>query len=291
MPDIRLILPLTVALFILTAGCIGQEQNAKSASWNLSPDGSVRFTLPDIPVEEKILEDNKNLTVADLIFKGFAGDVHAILVSPKDPMAFLVWAPGANNPASGYQEYMKYYPLHDIGVLIIDVRGNGGLTPGYPMDVEQDVALYLKGDWPQWYLIAADMISAQNYLREKYPTVPVYAVGDSNGGRYAALAAQSDEEFAGYIGISTSGFQKMGNRYSPPLKDFLLSIDPEVKVERITPRPVIIFHAPADPVIPFEDGRTLAEAAGNSARFISFNGTHGGNREVDDAIISYLHAT
>ena len=42
---------------------------------------------------------------------------------------------------------MKYYPIHEIGVLILDIRGNGGITPGYPMNIEQDVDLFLQGKW------------------------------------------------------------------------------------------------------------------------------------------------
>jgi hypothetical protein len=72
------------------------------ASWNLSPDGSIGFSVPETVIEERVLEEGRNLISTDLIFKGFAGDVHAILVSPKNPAAFLVWAPGANNPAAGY---------------------------------------------------------------------------------------------------------------------------------------------------------------------------------------------
>ncbi|PWR75685.1 alpha/beta hydrolase [Methanospirillum stamsii] len=289
LPDIRLIavfFALVSGAFVM--GCSGPGEETIGSSWNLSSDGSIRFTFPEVKVQESVTEKNANLTVTDLMFKGFAGDVHAILVSPKKPNAFLIWAPGANNPASGYLDYMKYYPAHDIAVLIMDVRGNGGLTPGYPMDIERDAGLFVKGEWPQWYLIAADMISAQQYIHRIFPSVPVYAVGDSNGGRYAALAAGSDPGFAGYMGISTSGFSHIGDQYSSPVREFLLSIDPEVQVPEIIPRPVMIFHAPEDPVIPFEDGRALAGAAGDKAIFISFNGTHGGNREVDDHIITFL---
>lgn len=286
--NILLVLILTISL--LGTGCtnIGDDEEKPVASWNLTEDGSIEFSIPKTAVDERVQEDGSNLTTTDLIFKGFAGDVHAILVSPKNPVAFLIWAPGANNPATGYVEYMKYYPVHGIGVLIMDVRGNGGTNPGYPMNIEKDAELFTQGAWPQVYLISADMITAREYLHEKYPDIPVYAVGESNGGRYAALAAGSDPDFAGYIGISTSGFHRIGEDYTSPIREFLLSVDPDVQVVRITPRPVILFHAPDDSVIAITEGESLATSAGKGTMFIPFNGTHGVNREVDDRIITLV---
>ena len=285
-----LLMALILAISLLCAGCTdsGGEERKPVASWNLSPEGSIGFSVPMCVVDEQALEDGRNLTKTDLTFKGFAGDVHAILLSPENPVAFLVWAPGANNPAEGYAEYMNYYPQHGIGVLIMDVRGNGGTTPGYPMNIEKDAELFVQGAWPQFYLIAVDMIAARKYLEHTYPNIPVYAIGDSNGGRYAALAAGIDPGFAGYIGISTSGFHRIGEDYTSPIREFLLSIDPDVQVGRITPRPIILFHAPDDPVIAFAEGEALATSAGKEAMFIPFNGTHGVNREVDDRIITLV---
>jgi len=156
------------------------------------------------------------------------------------------------------------------------------------MDIERDVDLFLQGKWPQFYLIVTDMISAREFLKSEYPGTPVYAVGDSNGGRYAAIAAGSDKDFTGYIGISTSGFHRAGNQYSSPVREFLLSIDPDFQVSNISPRSITIFHAPDDPVISYAEGQSLAQSAGTGGIFISFNGTHGVNREVDDRIISLL---
>jgi alpha-beta hydrolase superfamily lysophospholipase len=284
-----LVLLLILGICIISAGCVNPEgEHTSAASWNLSPDGSIGFSIPQSTTREQVLEKEENLTTTDLIFKGFAGDVHAILVSPDDPAAFLVWAPGANNPAAGYAEYMKYYPPHGVGVLVMDVRGNGGLTPGYPMNIEKDAELFVQGSWPQYYLNGVDMITARRYLEDRYPGIPIYAAGDSNGGRYAALAAGSDPGFAGYIGISTSGFHRIGENYQSHLREFLLSIDPDIQVGRIPPRPVMLFHAQNDTVIPFSEGQELAQSAGQEAVFIPFNGTHGVNREVDDIIITRL---
>jgi len=287
--------PLILAILLLCcmigAGCTGsQKESDIAASWNLSLDGSITFSLPPCQTDENVQSTADNMTITDLVFRGFAGSVHAILVCPKQPYAFLVWAPGANNPAAGYVDYMTYYPRHGIGVLIMDVRGNGGLTPGYPLNIERDLDLFVQGQWPEFYLNAADMIIARHFLQERYPKTPIYAVGESNGGRYAALAAGADPGFTGYIGISTSGFHQIGRNYTSPVREFLLSIDPEIQTRTISPRPIILFHAPDDPIIPFAEGEMLAQAAGNETVFFPFNGTHGVNREVDDTIIDLLSA-
>ncbi|MDD1724242.1 MAG: alpha/beta hydrolase [Methanospirillum sp.] len=289
------ILTLVVMIALVTsAGCTGATEKEKKqdvASWNLSRTGEISFQLPPARVTTGIIEENSNLTVENLTFSSFAGDVHAVLVVPPHPSRMFVWALGANNAASGYIEHMKYYPPEGVGVLILDIRGNGGVTPGYPMNIERDFSMYANGEWPQFYLITADLIQAGEYLHERYPGIPVWAVGESNGGRYAALAAEADPGFSGYIGISTSGFDRIGNRYESPAREFLLSIDPTVSVRAISPRPVILFHAPDDPVIPYRDGQNLSLAAGPDAIFIPFNGTHGVNREVDAEIIRILQET
>lgn len=282
---------LVLIALMASTGCTGvteKEKQQDTASWNLSPDGEISFQLPPARVTTEIIEEDSNLTVENLTITSFAGDVHAVLVTPPHPSKMFVWALGANNAASGYIEHMKYYPPEGVGVLILDIRGNGGVTPGYPMNIERDFYAYANGKWPQFYLIAADLIQAGTYLRERYPGIPVWVVGESNGGRYAALAAEADHGFAGYIGISTSGFDRIGNRYESPAREFLLSIDPTVSVRAISPRPVILFHAPEDPVIPFRDGQNLSKAAGPDAIFLPFNGTHGVNREVDADIIRIL---
>ena len=289
------ILCLVLITFILCigAGCTGAEKKDEitiTPAWNVSEDGLVKFTLPPATLINKTREQNENITVEDLTLTGFSGDVHAVLVTPPKPEVIIIWAPGANNAASSVAEYLKEYTSRNIAVCVLDIRGNGGggLTPGYPMDIQKDLNLYLNGEWPEFYLIAGDLIRLEGYLTERFPSVPVWISGESNGGRYAALAASADQNITGYIGISTSGFGKMGEQYKTPVRDFLLSIDPDITVPSINPRHVILFHAPEDPIIPYNEGLALAEAAGDNAKFIAFNGTHGVNREVDREIFPIL---
>jgi hypothetical protein len=182
---------------------------------------------------------------------------------------------------------MTEYARSGYAFLFLDMRGNGGETPGRPLNLDDDFGRFTSGLTPQYYSCIGDVILVADYLGKRYH-VPVYVVGSSNGGRYAAIAAALDPEISGYIGISTSGFGSPGNAYAGDARRFLLSVDPDTYITRIAPRPVLIFHAQLDPVIPLEQGKALYDSAGEPKQFIVFNGTHGINSEVDREIFTFL---
>jgi fermentation-respiration switch protein FrsA (DUF1100 family) len=144
------------------------------------------------------------------------------------------------------------------------------------------------GEIPQYYLSICDLVSARKMLAGKYQ-VPVYTMGSSNGGRYAAVAAGVDPDFAGYVGISTSDWGLLdsvvkGGYTGDPVR-FAASIEPSTYIERISPRPVWLFHAKGDPVIPFERGEQLFSPAKEPKTFMEFSGDHGINPDVDEMVI------
>ncbi|MDD1728434.1 MAG: hypothetical protein LUQ50_05110, partial [Methanospirillum sp.] len=232
------------------------------------------------------LKADGNATIEALTLTNFGGNVSAVLITSDHPKEGAVWAPGAGVPASGHIDHLLAYAHQGYAVLVVDVRGNGGNTSGYPMNIERDYGKFSAEEWPQIYLIIADMIDADRYLHERYGPIPIWMVGESNGGRYAAVAAAIDKQSAGYVGISTSGFERQGDQYQGTARSFLLSIDPDVMGPTIAPRPSFIIHAPQDPIIPLDSGKKLATVLGDSAQFFTFNGTHGVNDEVDQIILN-----
>jgi predicted peptidase len=114
-------------------------------------------------------------------------------------------------------------------------------------------------------------------------------MGSSNGGRYAAVATGVDPDFAGYIGISTSDWGILDSANQAGDKGdiirFASSLEPSTYFKKISPRPVWIFHAVNDTVIPFDNGRQLFEDAREPKTFIEFSGEHGINSDVDDRIL------
>jgi fermentation-respiration switch protein FrsA (DUF1100 family) len=131
-------------------------------------------------------------------------------------------------------------------------------------------------------------MSAQKLLTKKYQ-VPAYAMGSSNGGRYAAVAAGVDSAFAGYVGISTSdwgvkdAFVQQG--YTGEPVRFASSIEPGTYIGKIAPRPVWIFHTQKDPIIPFANGQQFFAQAGEPKIFMAFSGDHGIDPDVDEKIL------
>jgi dienelactone hydrolase len=274
---------LTVGL-ILGAGCIGTGPGVPS--WSVTGDGYLDVSCPVPPSpNESILEKNASLTISKVSFKNIDEEVYGLLAAPPNPRGALVLAPGAGVTKEAERARVETYALAGCAALVLDLRGNGGETRGIPFNLELDYLAFDVGAWPGFYETVCDLSAARGIVASRW-RVPVYAMGASNGGRYAAIAAATDRDFAGYIGVSTSGFGLAGMRISSGnASRFLLSIDPEHAIGKIAPRPVWIFHSREDPVINFTLGQELYGRAGNRKEFIVFNGTHGENAEVDRRVM------
>jgi dipeptidyl aminopeptidase/acylaminoacyl peptidase len=270
------------------AGCTGTP--AKS-SYSVDENGVLSLTCAPVTTTEEVLAANDTYTKSRIVMHTGSGDVVMYLAAPKDPVAALVYAPGAGEKIAAHGERMARFASAGYAFLFVNMRGNGGETAGLPFGqqlVQQDYARFEKGEMPQYYLSICDLISAQRLLTGKY-NVPVYAVGSSNGGRYAAVAAGIDPQFAGYVGISTSdwGFSDslLRQGISGDPARFAASIEPGTYLGNIAPRPVRVFHARDDPVIPFASGEKFFEKAREPRNFSEFTGTHGINSDVDEKII------
>jgi fermentation-respiration switch protein FrsA (DUF1100 family) len=266
------------------AGCLSM---APHASYQVTPMDRLSLIVPEPTVQEEILSDHDGITVSRLSFKNIDEQVYVLLAVPESPQAAIVLAPGAGVKKEGHQTRAETYARTGIAMAVLDIRGNGGETAGTPLDIEGDFNLFRQQSWPQYYAIVADMIATREILASRYQ-VPTYAMGESNGGRYAAIAAAADRNFSGYIGISTSGFGLAGNRYNGEERKFLLSIDPDHAIADISLRPVLIFHAPDDSIIPYTDGRALYGHAKEPKEFWNLTTGHGLNEEADQEIITYL---
>lgn len=274
-----------LVIFIALAGCTGPQA---SASYSVDSRGILSVSCAPATTNEEILFKNDTYTKTRIIQHTQTGDVVMYLAAPQNPKAAIVYVPGAGEKPAGHEERMVEYARAGYAFLFVDIRGNGGETPGYTFNPQKDFSLFEKDDWPQYYLTVCDLVVSQDMLSRRFG-IPVYAMGSSNGGRYAAVAAGVDPAFAGYVGISTSdwGIQDAVIRqgYTGNLVRFAASIEPGTYFAKISPRPVWIFHAVDDPVIPFEDGKELFERAGEPKTFIEFSDGHGINTDVDDRIL------
>jgi fermentation-respiration switch protein FrsA (DUF1100 family) len=280
---------LSVVLFVLAVLCTGctAPEHQSAAAYSVTEDGVLHLILPTPVYDEDVITGEAGIVLSSIVFQNEGTGVHALLASPEHPSAAIVYVPGAGVPIEAHRERAMKYSGHGIASCVLDVRGNGDATPGYPLDLQRDFEYFRSGEWPQYYLIIADVVTAGSVLAERFD-VPVYATGSSNGGRYAAIATAMDAVFAGYIGVSTSGFGIEEDDYSGDARRFLLSVDPATYIAGISPRPALIFHAPGDRIIPYDHGVAFYEHAENPREFISFNGTQGVNAEVDDRVIRTL---
>ena len=286
----RTILILAAVLVVAAAfaGCTGTP--AKS-TYSVDDKGVLSVTCMPVTTSEEVLFTNETYTKSKIVLHTQSGDVITYLSTPKQPKAAIVYVPGAGETPAGHEERMLKYAEAGYAFLFVDTRGRGGETAGVPFGqqlIQQDFSAFESGEWPQYYLTICDLVNARQILTTRF-SVPVYAVGSSNGGRYAAIAAGADPEYAGYVGISTSDWGVLesvtANGYTGDPVRFAASLEPSTYVQKISPRPVWIFHNATDPIIPYTSGKALYEQAKNPKNFTEFSGEHGINPDVDDRII------
>src|SRR4030043_2109427 len=189
-----------LVIFIALAGCTGQQA---SSSYSVDSRGILSVSCAPATPSEEILFKNDTYTKTRIVQQTQKGDVVTYLAAPQNPKAAIVYVPGAGEKPSGHEERMVEYARAGYAFLFVDIRGNGGETPGYTFNPQKDFSLFEKDDWPQYYMTVCDLVVSQDMLSRRFG-IPVYAMGSSNGGRYAAVAAGVDPAFAGYVGISTS---------------------------------------------------------------------------------------
>ena len=281
-------------LILASAGCTGIPGTGTKPAYSLDNKGILSVTCAPVTTSDEMLFSNETYTKTRIVMHTQSGDVVTYLAAPKKPKAAIVYAPGAGEKITGHEERMVRYAAAGYAFMFVDTRGNGAETPGLPFSpqlVQLDYSRFENGVWPQYYLSVCDLVNAQKIVSNRL-SVPVYVMGSSNGGRYAAVAAGVDPQFAGYVGISTSDWGLLDSTiqqgYSGDLVRFATSVEPSTYFIKITPRPVWIFHAASDQIIPFANGKLFFDSAKEPKTFIEFSGDHGINSDVDAQVIMHL---
>ena len=279
------------AALVTAAACAGCSGTAAKSTYSVDDKGVLSVICVPANTSAEVIFSNETYTKSLVTLHTQSGDVVTYLAAPPAPKAAIVYVPGAGETIAGHEERMVKYAAAGYAFLFVDTRGRGGETPGVPFGqqlIQQDYEKFDSGEWPQYYLTICDLVNARQYLSERFP-VPVYAVGSSNGGRYAAIAAGVDPGSAGYVGISTSDWGVLDTILEQGIAGdparFAASLEPSSYIGKISPRPVWIFHNATDPIIPFANGKALFLNAGEPKTFTEFSGSHGINTDVDDAII------
>ena len=289
------------ACFVLCSGCTSGGSSAttsggKAVSYSLSEEGVLNVESMDYSyclgnVTNAGADDG--VKVSEVLMIDGETEVYALLAEPQNqsPIAGIVFAPGAGVSADSHLNRSIEYAESDIAFMVVDVRGNGGKTPGVALNFQNEFNTAAAGETPQYYSIIFDLIAARGYLKELYgEDFPVYVMGSSNGGRYAAIAAAVDSGFAGYFGVSTSGYEYEEGINGQDVDLFMKSVDPDTYIAEISPAKTVIFHAPDDDIIGYDYGLAFYNQASEPKDFVAFNGTHGINGEVDDYVKNMLAA-
>lgn len=121
--------------------------------------------------------DNEDLsiTVAD------AGTISATYWPAREPRALVLLHPATGVPQGYYQSFARYLADAGLSVLTYDYRGIGRSRP--PSLRGYDVRM---SDW-----IDHDVPAVTAWARERFPQLPLLAVGHSVGGHAIALSPSS----------------------------------------------------------------------------------------------------
>lgn len=201
-----------------------------SQEWKVDKDGILSYPESRGAVDVKVLntEQSGNYTLETISFESKDYTVEGLLRIPSSgkKVPAVVILPGATVPKEGTQTLAAIISDMGYASLGIEQRNRGGV------DFQSDYALFREGKEPVEHKMVFDALRAVDVLRQdsRIDAGRIAIVGESNGGRFAIIAAAIDPSIAGVIGISTSGYDtesEIVNIRDDSLIRFYRSIDPD----------------------------------------------------------------
>ena len=250
-----------------------------SDKWNVSDQGILSYPENRGKVDVTVLktESHPDYTLETISFPSKDYTVDGLLRIPNvgTKVPAVVILPGATVPKEGTQGLADIFSSMGYASLGIEQRNRGGV------DFRSDFDLWRNGKEPVEHKMVFDALRAVDVLRQQPSIDPdrIAIVGESNGGRFAIIAAAIDPKISGVIGISTSGYDT--DSQISEIKDesvirFYRSIDPETYLKSIPPRKFVMLHSVNDTIIQMQFAQNTFEKAMEPKQFYSFTtGTHG----------------
>jgi len=250
-----------------------------SQQWNVSKEGILSYPLNRGKIDVKFLgtESGGNYTLENISYNSKDYTVEALLRIPlsEKKMPGIVLLPGATVTKEGTQ-YLAGI-LSDMGYASIGIeqRNRGGVNARYDFEV------WKQGKEPVEHKMVFDALRAVDVLRQdaRIDSQKIAIIGESNGGRFAIIAAAIDRSISGVIGISTSGYDtesQIANIKDENITRFYRSIDPETYLGLLPPRKLVMMHSVNDTIIPIDLAEKTFEKANDPKKFYSVTtGTHG----------------
>ncbi|HEY9245926.1 MAG TPA: acetylxylan esterase [Candidatus Methanoperedens sp.] len=279
-----------IIIFLLLAYYFWPKE---SREWSVSEYGLLSYPENRGKVDVKLLktETGDNYTLETISFQSKDYTVEGLLRVPVSgkKVPGVVILPGATVPMEGTQTLAEIFSNAGYASLGIEQRNRGGVSPEY------DHELFKDGKEPIEHKMVFDALRAVDVLKQDQRVDPgrIAIVGESNGGRFAIIAAAIDPSIAGVIGISTSGYnsrEEITNIRDNTLIRFYRSIDPDEYLDLLPPRKLVMMHSINDNII----GIDIAEATFNKAKepkklYKIETGTHGFSEGMRAPLVNELN--
>lgn len=250
-----------------------------SQEWKVDKDGVLSYPENRGSVDVKVLktESRASYTLETISFASKDYTVEGLLRIPSsgEKVPAIVILPGATISKEGTQRLADIFSDMGYASLGIEQRNRGGV------DFQYDFELFKAGKEPVEHKMVFDALRAVDALRQEPGIDPerIAIVGESNGGRFAIIAAALDTSISGVIGISTSGYDtesQIANIRDETAIRFYRSIDPDTYLRFIPPRKFVLMHSVNDNIIPIDLAENTFIKAKEPKQFYKVTtGTHG----------------
>lgn len=264
------ILILAIIYFLIPQG---------SDKWTVSKDGILSYPEDRDRVAVKVLktESGSNYTLETISFQSKDYTVEGLLRFPSSEkkVPAVVILPGATVPKEGTQGLAEILSSMGYASLGIEQRNRGGV------DFKYDYELFKEGKEPLEHKMVFDALRSVDVLRQdsRIDASRIAIIGESNGGRFAIIAAALDPDIKGVIGISTSGYDteaEISKIRDETLTRFYRSIDPDTYLGFIPPRKLVMLHSVNDNIIPIDLAKNTFNKTKEPKQFYEVTtGAHG----------------
>ena len=250
-----------------------------SDEWIVSSDGLLSYPENRGKVDVTVLdtESGDGYVLETISFQSKDYVVEGMLRIPESEkkVPAIVILPGATVPKEGTQGLAGIFAELGYASLGIEQRNRGGINFRY------DFELFAQGLEPVEHKMVFDALRSVDVLRKdsRIDGDRIAILGESNGGRFAIVAAALEPSIKGVIGISTSGYDtenQIAGITDETAISFYRSIDPETYLGLIPPRKLVMLHSVNDTIIPINLAENTFRKAEEPKQFYSVaTGTHG----------------
>lgn len=220
---------------------------------------------------------NESIKIYKISFKSrnfadYKTTIHSLLYVPENESKLpgIVFLPGGGVSKEAANKFSLMLANENYIVLTIDQRGIGE-TSGIYLGIEQDYSAFAQGYEPVNHLSVYDALRSLDVLKEirEIDKNKLTLAGESMGGRYALIAASMDNEIKGVLTISSAGFD--AKRTGQAFDSYVLSIDPDSYIDKITPKKLIMLAIQNDKVTKLENSQITFDKAKEPKKLYVFN--------------------